>query len=189
MFASSWPTHSLPVGRPPRKSNNQKGAWGMGCQCENTKLDYSRAQLHNAMHLLIRVDTESRGQDPHSPRPVLRWIVQNFACVTNYPHHASIFNLLIILDISLCVFNKNAINSCRTWVQPTSLMGFCFVMALCCIDCVCAELSEGKLRRESWGASLCSLHVPRLVCVFFIPGPTSWDEHLSVPTAMGFVQP
>ena len=94
----------------------------------------------------------------------------------------------------LSVFNKDAINSCRTWAWSTSLMGFCFVR-LCAVLIVCWTL-RGKTEVESWGASLCSLHVPRHLCVFVLGPfhslclyPLLGMNTLSVPMTMGFVQP
>ena len=45
------------------------------------------------------------------------------------------------------MFNKDAINSCRTWAWSTSLMGFCFVR-LCAVLIVCWTL-RGKTEVKS----------------------------------------
>lgn len=88
-----------------------------------------------------------QGTGPHSPRPVLRWIVQNFACVTNYPHHASIFDLLIILTfLSVCLIRMLLILAGHECDLPHwwgfVLLGFVLYW-LCVLNS----------QRENWGES------------------------------------
>lgn len=108
--------------------------------------------------------------------------MQNFASVTNYPHHASILDLLIILIFLFVSLIRMLLILAGRERDLPHWWGFVLLGSV--LYWWCAELSEGKLRprvlRSIPVQPPCTTS-PLGICVgsfsFFMPLPTSWDEH------------